>query len=304
MRERPTTTIRPISMVVSPAAVRRRARSRRRARKRLATDAVTLHGEHDITFHRPIVPGMTLDVEAKLVGVRATAAGTTLIIHGITRADDGLPVNEQYLVNIAHGRRLAEDAGAPAPDHRLPVGLRDAAPLARVTYDLDADQTRRYAEASGDRDPYTFDAEEAKRRGLPGPIVHGLCTMAFVSRAVVAAGCAGDSRRLRRLRCGSPTSMMMPWPAVDHDRVARGPSGCARPLRVRGRRSRRDVVIRHGWAEIDDGEGELGRDGPGATLERRGAVERVPSRTVIDHLVRTSTAIRRSLSCSSRRGSC
>ena len=29
--------------------------------KRLATEAFTLHGEHDITFHRPIVPGMTLD---------------------------------------------------------------------------------------------------------------------------------------------------------------------------------------------------------------------------------------------------
>src|SRR5262249_42921044 len=114
--------------------------------KRLATDAFTLHGEHDIRFHRPIVPGMTLTVEARLVGVRATGAGTTLIVHGITRADDGAPVNEQYLVNIAHGRRLAEEAGTAAPDHRVPAEVRDVAPFARVAYDLDPDQTRRYAE--------------------------------------------------------------------------------------------------------------------------------------------------------------
>jgi acyl dehydratase len=48
--------------------------------KRLATEAFTLHGEHDITFQRHIVPGMTLTVEARLVGVRATPAGTTLIV--------------------------------------------------------------------------------------------------------------------------------------------------------------------------------------------------------------------------------
>jgi acyl dehydratase len=224
--------------------------------KRLATDAFTLHGEHDITFHRPIVPGMTLDVEARLVGVRETPAGTTLIIHGITRADDGLPVNEQYLVNIAHGRRLADDAGAAAPDHRLPDGLRDTAPLACVSYDLDPDQTRRYAEASGDRDPYTFDVEEAKRRGLPGPIVHGLCTMAFVGRAVVAAGCAGDSRRLRRLAVRfSNLLMMTPGQRLVTAVWRAGRAGGRACYACEATDPAGTVVIRHGWAEIDGGEG-------------------------------------------------
>jgi acyl dehydratase len=227
--------------------------------KRLATEEFTLHGEHDITFQRPIVPGMTLTVEAQLVGVRATPAGTTLVVHGITRAADGTPVNEQYLVNIVHGRHLADDAGIPAPDHRLSSAQREAPPVAQVAYDLDPDQTRRYAEASGDRDPYTFDAEEAKRRGLPGPIVHGLCTMAFVSRAVVATLCGGDSMRLRRLAVRFSNLLMMQpgqrllttiWPAGGAG--ARSWFGCESedPAGV--------VVIRHGRAEIDRGEGEAG----------------------------------------------
>jgi acyl dehydratase len=224
--------------------------------KRLATEAFTLHGEHDITFHRPIVPGMTLTMEARLVGVRATAAGTTLIVHGITRTDDGTLVNEQYLVNIAHGRRLADEAGTAAPAHQMPAEVRNTAPVARVAYDLDADQTRRYAEASGDRDPYTFDADEAKRRGLPGPIVHGLCTMAFVGRAVVAVGCRGDSRRLRRLAVRfSNLLLMVPGQRLLTTVWRAGRAGAHARYACEATDPAGTVVIRHGWAEIDGPEG-------------------------------------------------
>jgi acyl dehydratase len=227
--------------------------------KRLATEEFTLHGEHDITFQRPIVPGMTLTVEAQLVGVRATPAGTTLIVHGITRAADGTPVNDQYLVNIVQGRHLADDAGIPAPDHRLSSAQREIPPVAQVAYDLDPDQTRRYAEASGDRDPYTFDAEEAKRRGLPGPIVHGLCTMAFVSRAVVATVCGGDSTRLRRLAVRfSNLLMMRPGQSLLTTIWPVGGAGARSWFGCESGDPAGTVVIRHGRAEIDRGEGEAG----------------------------------------------
>ncbi len=224
--------------------------------KRLATDAFTLHGEHDIRVHRPIVPGMVLVVEARLVGIRTTPAGTALIVHGVTRSEDGTPVNEQYLVAIAHGRRLGGDAGMAAPDHRLPPGVRDTEPVARTIYTLDPDQTRRYAEASGDRDPYTFDAAEARRRGLPGPIVHGLCTMAFVSRAVVAAACGGDSRRLRRLAVRFSTLFLMqPGQQLVTTIWRAGGEGRRRWFACEAADRTGAVVIRHGRAEVDETEG-------------------------------------------------
>jgi acyl dehydratase len=47
--------------------------------------------------------------------------------------------------------------------------------------------------------PIHLDDDFAKAMGLPGIIVHGLCTMAFASRAVIGAACPEDPARLRRL---------------------------------------------------------------------------------------------------------
>jgi acyl dehydratase len=219
--------------------------------KRLASEAFTLHGEHDIHFKRPIVPGMILTVEARLIGIRETTAGTALVVHGTTCADDGAPVNEQYLVSVAHGRMLGGEAGVGAPGHRMPPGLRNTAPLARATYDLDPDQTRRYADASGDRDPYTFDAEEARKRGLPGPIVHGLCTMAFACRAVVAAGCGGDSSRLRRFAVRfSRLLMMRPGQRLTTSIWRAGRDGEIERFACEAADRDGSVVISNGWAEV------------------------------------------------------
>jgi acyl dehydratase len=57
--------------------------------------------------------------------------------------------------------------------------------------------TVRYAGASGDFNPIHIDEEFAKQVGLPGRILHGLWTMAQVSRALTDAG--GGPESLKRL---------------------------------------------------------------------------------------------------------
>ena len=47
--------------------------------------------------------------------------------------------------------------------------------------------------------PIHLDDDFAKAMGLPGIIVHGLCTMAFCGRAVIATACPDDPSRLKRL---------------------------------------------------------------------------------------------------------
>jgi acyl dehydratase len=71
----------------------------------------------------------------------------------------------------------------------------ESIPELRVTPDKYL--TVRYAGASGDYNPIHFDAEFAKAVGLPGPILHGLWTMAQVARA--AADAAGGPEKLKRL---------------------------------------------------------------------------------------------------------
>jgi acyl dehydratase len=57
--------------------------------------------------------------------------------------------------------------------------------------------TVRYAGASGDFNPIHIDEAFAKQVGLPGRILHGLWTMAQVSRAITDAG--GGPEKLKRL---------------------------------------------------------------------------------------------------------
>jgi acyl dehydratase len=64
---------------------------------------------------------------------------------------------------------------------------------------VEQDQPRRYANASGDHNPIHIDNDVAKAAGLPGIILHGLCTMAFAGQAVVEKVLGGDIRRLKEL---------------------------------------------------------------------------------------------------------
>ena len=92
-------------------------------------------------------------------------------------------------------RRL-QASGERAPDHRLAA---DGAPVAEISYPIAEDQTIRYAAASGDRFAIHLDDEFARSVGLPGRIVHGLCTMAFTGRAVLEAAGVEDPARIGRL---------------------------------------------------------------------------------------------------------
>ncbi|GAB3658319.1 MaoC/PaaZ C-terminal domain-containing protein [Actinocorallia lasiicapitis] len=155
-----------------------------------------VHGEQDMVFHRPIVPGMTLVSRAKATGFAAKSSGATLSVKIETRTSDGELVNEQWMVSFFRGVDAGETVGEMAPAHTL---VAQGEPVAEVVQHVDSDQTFRYAKASGDPMPIHTDEEFAKSAGLPGIIAHGLCTMAFTSQAVLTSVAGGDPTRLRRL---------------------------------------------------------------------------------------------------------
>jgi acyl dehydratase len=160
----------------------------------------SVHGEHDVRYHEPVVPGSTLGVRGRLYGVRPRSTGTALITQ-VEMADPGSGrlVQEHYFVNFLRGV-MTDEAIGPAPsEHRLPDPASLGQPSATAVYRIDADQTFRYADASGDRSVYHLDDAAARAAGFDGIIVHGLCTMAFAGRAVVEHACRGQAGRLRRL---------------------------------------------------------------------------------------------------------
>jgi len=158
-----------------------------------------LHGEQDFHYHRPIEPGMTLSTTAAPIGMRQRSSGVTVITRAETREAGGELVVEQFMTTFVRGAQGAADVGEEAPPHRFEEALREREPDAEVAQTFDADQTFRYAEASGDPMQIHLDEEFAKSVGLPGIIIHGLCTMAFTSVAAIEHACPDDPTRLARL---------------------------------------------------------------------------------------------------------
>jgi acyl dehydratase len=83
--------------------------------------------------------------------------------------------------------------------------------LPALSKHVTVEQIRRYAEASGDRNPIHLDESFARSAGLPGVIAHGMLTMAFANQVVT--DWLGDRSLLKRLQ-GRFAGMVVPGDEV------------------------------------------------------------------------------------------
>ena len=154
-----------------------------------------VHGEQDMEFPNPIRPGDVNTANAKIVSIETKATGETMTVELNAANQKGQPVQKTLFIIFIRGTRN-RDASSEA----RPVEPDRGEPLFSVAQTIDKDQTFRYRDASGDPNPIHVDENVAKMAGLPGIIVHGLCTMAFTSKVAIDNLCAGDPSRLKRLR--------------------------------------------------------------------------------------------------------
>jgi len=161
--------------------------------------AMVVHYEQDMHFARALSPGRILATRHQPFNVRPGRTGTRYTVHLASRdAAGGEPVLDQYATMFVRGLTGGDAAGPDAPDHGFPPPAR-ATPVGQHTMVVDEDQTTRYRDISGDANPIHVDDDAARRVGLPGRIVHGLCTMAMAGRSVLAVVGGGDPAGLRRL---------------------------------------------------------------------------------------------------------
>ncbi len=153
-----------------------------------------VHSQQDMRFFHPIVPGDTLTSAAKIMAIEEQPGGESLAVglHCWNQTGETVQCHTFTAFIRGQGRH---------PRTRAATG-ETPEPLYRVSQTIDADQTFRYAEASGDHNPIHLDENVAKLAGLPGIIVHGLCTLAFASKAIIDSLCGKDPRRLKRLSAG------------------------------------------------------------------------------------------------------
>ena len=204
-----------------------------------------VHGEQDMHFAQPLVPGTRLHTRAEAHAVRVGGSGTRYTIKVASADDAGDPVVEQYVTMFIRGMADGDSGGPDKPAHDFPEDARGRV-LGELAVPVDDDQTYRYRDASGDQMPIHVDDAFAKSVGLPGIIAHGLCTMAMTSQAVLKLAADGDPARLRRLAVRFAASV---FPGNDVvTTVFDGGDGRRFPFEAS---SAGAAVIKHGLAEVD-----------------------------------------------------
>jgi acyl dehydratase len=204
-----------------------------------------VHGDQDMTFVRPVRPGDVITTTSKVLDIVEKTSGEIITV-GITgKNQKGEVVLEAKSGLFVRGPRKKENVEAERAERDAEEAAWEQAPRAWSSTEMVApDQSKRYAEASGDRNPIHLDEDVARMAGLPSIILHGLCTMAFVHNACVRK-LGGDPAKLRRLavRFNRPV-LMGDVLTID----ARGPE--KGPWQIRVTNQSGVVVLKNGVAEL------------------------------------------------------
>jgi NAD(P)-dependent dehydrogenase (short-subunit alcohol dehydrogenase family)/acyl dehydratase/putative sterol carrier protein len=155
-----------------------------------------VHGEHGIAFKKPLRHGDVLQLRGTLQSVEEKSSGRT-VTFGLVGFTDGEVALEGTTTYFIRGKKKPEDGAAK----KEPAAAPEPPPTPDLTIPevVTADQATRYAHASGDTNPIHVDPATAKAAGLPGVILHGMCTMAFAQRDIVNQVAGGDPRKLKSL---------------------------------------------------------------------------------------------------------
>ncbi len=159
----------------------------------LGADLLRLvHGAEEHVLYRPLRPGDVLTVRPVLESVEQKETGETFTAKATLSDQSGEPVAE------VRGTMFIRGSGSGArPKAQTQEIERDV--VYEESTKVDEDQTRRYADASGDHNPIHLDPDTARMAGLPDVILHGMCTMAIATKAAVNGLAGGDPTRIKRV---------------------------------------------------------------------------------------------------------
>ncbi len=203
-----------------------------------------VHGEQEMEFLAPVKPGDTVTTVLRIASVEEKSTGETFTTESLTTNQNGEKVVRSASTFFIRGEGTGKPK-KPAAEEALPESYRFTQDMA-----VKENQTYIYAEGSGDNNPIHIDPDFAKKVGLPGIILQGLCTMAFCFKAVQDSLCEQDPLRVRLLK------VRFAKPVLPLDTVttraweeAAGQEGTAR-VGFDAMNQREEKVIKNGFAEV------------------------------------------------------
>ena len=156
-----------------------------------------LHGEQSIELFQPIPPQGRLLHTGEVVNIFDKGKGAVYHVRVHGALEDGSPLYEgNWLIFYVGAGGFGGDPGPKVVPVEPP---RDREPDFAISYPVAENQAALYR-LNGDVNPLHLVPEAARAGGFDRPILHGLCTYGFATRAIVNGPLNGDPDRLKKFK--------------------------------------------------------------------------------------------------------
>ena len=156
--------------------------------------SLMLHGEQVIRLSQPLAPGGKIIQVGEVLNIYDKGKGAVYRIRIKGRTEDAKDLYEaEWSIFYVGAGGFGGDPGPKAEKIVPPEGTEPDFSISEKVADNQAVIYR----LSGDLNPLHLDPEAAKRGGFDRPILHGLCTYGFATRAIVSELLCGEVARLK-----------------------------------------------------------------------------------------------------------
>ena len=154
-----------------------------------------LHGEQKMIFHKPISPSGTMYSTGVINSVYDKGDnGAILNFVFVGKDEKGDVIHESHFVIVDRSAgNFGGDRGPKMERFDPPEGVT---PDFRVENVTSPNQAALYR-LTGDKNPLHIEPDFAQKGGFEKPILHGMCTYGFTTRAIVHQVCGGEPERLK-----------------------------------------------------------------------------------------------------------
>jgi len=156
--------------------------------------SLMLHGEQMIRLSQPLAPQGRIIQVGEVLNIYDKGKGAVFRIRIKGRTEDERDLYEaEWSIFYLHAGGFGGDPGPRAVRVLPPEGTE---PDFSITEKVAENQAVIYR-LNGDTNPLHLDPQAARRGGFDRPILHGLCTYGFATRAIVNELLDGDVARLK-----------------------------------------------------------------------------------------------------------
>jgi acyl dehydratase len=157
-----------------------------------------VHGEQSIKLYKPFSPSGEIICRGKIDNIfdKGKAAVIHMTVSGHTTENEHI-FDTKWVFFYLGGGGFGGDPGPKVSPINPP---KDRKPDFSISYKTNENQAALYR-LNGDHNPLHIDPEFSSRSGrFKGPILHGLCSYGFATRAIIYGACNGDVERLKEFK--------------------------------------------------------------------------------------------------------